>query len=64
MKRLICLLRGHDLIAVTSVGLVARPGGMLPLLDGIVAYKPDPYGDDRACRRCRCVIPSESGTAP
>lgn len=56
MLRLLCLLRGHDSIAVREVGITARPGGMLPMLDGYVTYEPDPNGDFRACRRCRRVL--------
>ena len=55
MRRLVCWLRGHDDIAVREVGLVARPGGMLPMLDGLVAYEPADDGRHRACKRCRRV---------
>lgn len=34
---------------------MARPGGMLPSLDGVIAYEPHPEGRHRACRRCRAV---------
>jgi hypothetical protein len=55
VKRLWCRIVGHDLIPVREVGLTARPGGMLPMLDGFVTYAPDPSGEDRACTRCREV---------
>lgn len=57
MKRLICAIRGHATVRVSRVGVVARPGGILPTLDGAVAYKPDPAGDHTACTRCRQVDP-------
>lgn len=57
MKRLVCQLLGHNWTRVTEVGLRARPGGMLPLLDGYVAYKHDPNGAHLACVRCRFVDP-------
>jgi hypothetical protein len=53
---LICLLRGHRLTPVREVGIVARPGGILPSLDGLVAYEPHPDGTGRACTRCRRVV--------
>lgn len=59
MKGLWCRIVGHEWTAVSEAGLVARPGGMLPVLDGFVAYKPDPDGDHRACVRCRLVRPAE-----
>ena len=55
MKRLVCLVVGHDDIHVREVGIAPRPGGMLPMLDGYVTYAPHPGGDHRACRRCRRV---------
>jgi hypothetical protein len=56
VKRLLCLLRGHAPIRVAPVDLLARPGGMLPALDGYVVYKPDPDGPRRACQRCHLVL--------
>ena len=56
MTKILCLLRGHDDIPVREVGVVARPGGMLPSLDGFVTYEPHPDGDHLACQRCRRVM--------
>lgn len=58
MSRLICLLRGHNWTPVREIGAVARPGGLLPSLDGFIAYKPHPDGEHRACVRCRRVVRS------
>ena len=57
MKLLICLLVGHKKIRVTPTGeLYARPGGILPMIDGFVAYRADPHGAYQACTRCRKVF--------
>ena len=55
MKRIICRLRGHQDIWVREQGVVARPGGILPSLDGYMTYVPDVTGKHRACLRCRRV---------
>lgn len=55
MKRLICALRGHNDTPVREVGVTPRPGGILPALDGYVAYAPHVDGEHRACLRCRRV---------
>lgn len=60
MRKLICALRGHDRVRVREVGVRARPGGMLPSLDGYVTYAPDPAGDHEACRRCGRVLDPEA----
>lgn len=56
MRRLVCWLRqSHDEVGVVPVGVVARPGGMLPSLDGIQTYAvPEDPADatHKACRRC------------
>lgn len=57
MKKLICRFRGHRDIPVKQVGVVPRPGGIMPSIDGLVAYAPDPAGDALACIRCRRVVP-------
>lgn len=59
MKRIWCRIVGHDWTPVSRIGLAARPGGILPSLDGMVAYKPDSNGRHLACRRCRFVDPVE-----
>lgn len=55
MKRLMCAIRGHRPVRVREVGVVARPGGILPSLDGYVTYEPHPDGEVLACERCRSV---------
>lgn len=55
MKRIICWLRGHVPVRVREVGVAARPGGILPAIDGYVVYEPAPDGDRYACARCRTV---------
>jgi hypothetical protein len=57
---LICRFRGHEDIPVKEVGLAARPGGILPSLDGYVAYTPDDSGPHNACLRCRRVTRAEA----
>jgi hypothetical protein len=60
VKRLVCWVRrSHDTVGVVEAGAVARPGGMLPALDGYTAYAvPEDPGDatHRACRRCGVVL--------
>jgi hypothetical protein len=52
---LVCKFRGHRDVRVKEAGLVARPGGMLPMLDGAMSYVPDAFGLHVACTRCRRV---------
>ena len=52
MKRAFCRLIGHRDIPVIEAGIVPRPGGMLPMLDGYMTYRPDDTGEFRACTRC------------
>lgn len=59
MRGLWCHVVGHDDIRVREAGIAARPGGMLPMLDGYVAYAPDANGEHLACRRCRRVTRGE-----
>jgi len=59
VRKLWCRIVGHIDIPVREVGLTARPGGMLPSLDGYVTYTPDPDGEHRACTRCRRVRPAD-----
>lgn len=56
MRRLACLLTGHREIRVREVGLAARPGGILPSIDGFIAYEPHPDGEHVACARCRRML--------
>lgn len=56
VKRLICRFRGHVPVQVRRLGVLPTPAGMLPLLDGVVAYIVDPEGDHTACVRCRDVL--------
>lgn len=57
--RLICRVIGHRTIPVSPIGIVPRPGGILPSVDGMIAYKPDPDGGYEACTRCRKVLDKE-----
>lgn len=58
MIGLLCLLFGHRWVAVTRTrDMVAKPGGMLPALDGYAVYRLDPDGTSKACTRCRAVRP-------
>lgn len=57
MKWLWCLVVGHKKIRVTPTGDVyARPGGILPSIDGFMAFRPDVNGQYQACQRCRKVF--------
>ena len=58
-----CRIVGHRTVAVRSVGIVARPGGMLPSLDGAEAFRVDPEGDHLACVRCRHVLDAAQNVA-